>query len=82
MLYCFYKFIRIQRREKMTKAMVYKLLEEFNGTLALKDAKKAGISPVTIESIQVFSPYLVNFLMNCLWRKKNMNAALFHILPR
>ncbi|HHA4136874.1 TPA: transcriptional regulator, partial [Enterococcus faecium] len=46
MLYCFYKFIRIQRREKMTKAMVYKLLEEFNGTLALKDAKKAGISPV------------------------------------
>ncbi len=24
----------------MTKAMVYKLLEEFNGTLALKDAKK------------------------------------------
>ncbi len=49
MLYCFYKFIRIQRREKMTKAMVYKLLEEFNGTLALKDAKKAGISPVTIK---------------------------------
>ncbi|MCH3490180.1 transcriptional regulator, partial [Enterococcus faecium] len=33
----------------MTKAMVYKLLEEFNGTLALKDAKKAGISPVTIK---------------------------------
>ena len=74
----------------MTKAMVYKLLEEFNGTLALKDAKKAGISPVTIkrmegswiESIQAFSPYLVNFLMNCLWRKKNMNAALFRISPR
>ncbi len=40
MLYYIYKFIRIQRREKMTKAMVYKLLEEFNGTLALKDAKK------------------------------------------
>lgn len=76
----------------MTKAMVYKLIEEFNGTLALKDAKKAGISPVTIKrmvdrgswigSIQVFSPCLVNFLMNCLWRKRNMSAALFHILPR
>lgn len=76
----------------MTKAMVYKLLEEFNGTLALKDAKKAGISPVTIKRMvdrgeldreyPGFSPYLVNFLMNCLWRKKNMNAALFHILPR
>ncbi len=32
-----------------------------------------------IESIQAFSPYLVNFLMNCLWRKKYERGIISHI---
>jgi predicted transcriptional regulator of viral defense system len=31
------------------KKVVYELLEQYNGTLAMKDAKKAGVSPVTIK---------------------------------
>lgn len=75
----------------MTKAMVYKLLEEFNGTLALKDAKKAGISPVTIKRMvdrgeldreyPGFFTLPGQFPMNCLWHKRNMSAALFRISP-
>jgi len=31
------------------KKVVYQLLEQYNGTLAMKDAKEAGVSPVTIK---------------------------------
>lgn len=31
------------------KKVVYELLKQYNGTLAMKDAKKAGVSPVTIK---------------------------------
>ncbi len=72
--------------------MVYKLLEEFNGTLALKDAKKAGISPVNDQtygrSRELDREYPGFFTLpgqfpdELFMAQKNMNAALFHILPR
>lgn len=69
MLYCFIS-LYVYKGGEMTKAMVYKLLEEFNGTLALKDAKSGhfscndqtyGRSRELDREYPGFSPYLVNF---------------------